>query len=66
MARPLSLSSVIDERVHNLRRRSEEKDRSQETLPTGVVRKIVNILCSAGKLCGLQFVSAEVAVFGLS
>ena len=66
IARPLSLSSVMEERVHSLRRRRAEKERSQETLPTGVVRKITKILCSAGKVCGLQLESAEVAVFGLS
>lgn len=33
LARPLNRSSVIDDRVHNFRRRRTEKERSQLTLP---------------------------------
>ena len=42
IAMQLRPSFVIEERVHSFRRRRVEKeDLSQETLPTGVVRKIV-------------------------
>ena len=42
IAMQLRPSFVIEERVHSFRRRRLEKeDLSQETLPTGVVRKIV-------------------------
>ena len=40
----------MDERVHSFRWRRAEKDLSQATLPTGVVRKIVKILRRVGKL----------------
>ena len=50
IARPLSRSSFMDECVHNLSHWRAENDRSHETLPTGVVRKIVNILCRVGKV----------------
>ena len=50
IARPLSHSSVMEERVHNLRRRRAENDHSQDTLPTGVVRKIFRILCRVGNI----------------
>ena len=42
IAMQLRPSFVIEERVHSFRpRRVEKEDLSQETLPTGVVRKIV-------------------------
>ena len=40
IASPLNLSSVIEERVQSLRRQRAKNDRSQETITTGVVRKI--------------------------
>ena len=40
----------MDEQVHSFKRRKAEKDLSQATLPTGVVRKTVKILRRAGKL----------------
>ena len=66
IARPLSCSSFMDERVHNLSRRRAENDRSHETLPTDAVRKIVIILCRVGKVRGLHTASAIEAVLGLS
>ena len=49
IANPLSLSSFIEERVHVLRRRRAENDLSHDTLPTGMVKKIVKFLFNAGK-----------------
>ena len=48
IAKPLSRSCDIDAGVQSIICRSPENDLSQETLPTGKVRKMVRILLIAG------------------